>query len=160
MGNCCSPASSMEWGGDDWGSLKSKNTTSTTTTRNKRSSSRKVFDEAQHHHHGLSLGNVQKEKLLGVLRASFSSSEYNADANSINGKVNLKISKKELEELLGAIENQQQMKKLQVGQASSASASASAEQVLFRLINARDHYNANKHGRPWKPELESIPEVS
>lgn len=130
MGNCCKTASSstMEWGGDEWGSLTSKH-------KSRNMSSNKVFDEEAH---GLSLGNVEKERLLGALRAS-------SDAN---GKVKIKISKKELGELL---------RKQQQGEGVLAS----AEQVLVRLINARDdnqHHDA--HHRPWKPVLQSIPEVN
>ncbi|RDY12275.1 hypothetical protein CR513_02955, partial [Mucuna pruriens] len=120
MGNCCKPASSMEWDGEDWSFLTSKKT-----------SSSKVFDEAH--------GKVQKEKLMamGAQRAS----------SGANGKVKIRISKKELAELL---ENQQQVNKKQVGRAS-------AEQVLLRLINARD--NDARH-RLWRPVLETIPEAS
>ncbi|KAH1243775.1 hypothetical protein GmHk_07G020786 [Glycine max] len=110
------PASSMEWDGEDWSDLTSKKTTSS-----------KVFDEGHTHGHGLSLGKVQKEKLMGALGAS-------PDAN---GKVKIKISK------------QQQVNKKQVGRAS-------AEQVLLRLINARDH---DTRHRLWRPVLESIPEL-
>ncbi|KAK7292406.1 hypothetical protein RIF29_08185 [Crotalaria pallida] len=141
MGNCCKPASSMEWGGENWDSLM----TAENTVRKTSSSSMKVFDESQ----GLSLGNVKKEKLLGALRSS-------CDAN---GKVTIKISKKELEELMGGIEKQNQMKKKQLGRPSTSS----AEQVLFRLIKAKE--NANKHHdsynhRPWKQVLQTIPEVN
>ncbi|KAG5011249.1 hypothetical protein JHK87_019764 [Glycine soja] len=113
----------MEWDGEDWSDLTSKKTTSS-----------KVFDEGHTHGHGLSLGKVQKEKLMGALGAS-------PDAN---GKVKIKISK--LAELL---EKQQQVNKKQVGRAS-------AEQVLLRLINARDH---DTRHRLWRPVLESIPEL-
>ncbi|KAK7387771.1 hypothetical protein VNO78_22563 [Psophocarpus tetragonolobus] len=131
MGNCCEPASSMEWDGHDWSDLMSKKTSST-----------KVFDEA----HGLSLGKVQKEKLMGsALRAS-------PDAN---GKVKIKISKKQLAELL---ENQQQQV-INNNNNNKQLPRASAEQVLLRLIKARrDHHHA-RHGF-WKPVLKSIPEVS
>ncbi|TKY72152.1 hypothetical protein E2542_SST00890 [Spatholobus suberectus] len=125
MGNCCATESAMDWGGNDWGSLSSKH-------KRRIMSSRKVFDEV----HGVSLGNVEKEKLLGALRAS-------SDAN---GKVKIKISKKELEELLGGREKQQ------------GERHASAEQVLASLIHARDHHDA--HHRPWRPVLQSIPEVN
>ncbi|XP_020210321.1 uncharacterized protein LOC109795278 [Cajanus cajan] len=126
MGNCCATESAMDWGGDDWGSLSSKQ------SKRRMMSSRKVFDEV----HGVSLGNVEKEKLLGVLRAS-------SDAN---GKVKIKISKKELAELLGGKEKKQQ-----------GEGHASAEQVLARLVHARDH---DAHHRPWRPVLQSIPEVN
>ncbi|KAG4956246.1 hypothetical protein AAZX31_15G103000 [Glycine max] len=128
MGNCCASAtesSSMDWGGDDWGSLSSS----------KKRRKNKVFDEV----HGESLGNVEKEKLLGALRAS-------SDAN---GKVKIKISKKELEKLLGS---EKEINNKQLGEGH-----ASAEQVLARLIHARDH---DVHHRPWRPVLQSIPEVN
>lgn len=82
MGNCCKASSSMEWDGEDWGSLKSKNnnTRKTITTR----SSSKVFDESHHiQDNGLCLGKVQKEKLL---------QKAYPDAD---GKLKLRISKKE-----------------------------------------------------------------
>ncbi|CAJ1941324.1 unnamed protein product [Sphenostylis stenocarpa] len=121
MGNCCEPASSMEWDGEDWSDLTSKNT-----------SSSKVFDQTRCH--GLSLGKVQKEKLMGVLGAS-------PDAK---GKVKIMISKKELAQLL---EKQQQVSKKQVGRAS-------AEQVLLRLIKARDHDSRHELWRPAASSME------
>ena len=90
MGNCCKPASSTEWDGEDWSDLTSKKTRSS-----------KVFDEAHGHGHGLSLGKVQKEKLMEALRV------VSPDAN---GKVRIKISRKEFAELL---EKQQQVNKKQ-----------------------------------------------
>ncbi|XP_057420032.1 uncharacterized protein LOC130714153 [Lotus japonicus] len=131
MGNCIVPASSMEWGGDDWGSLRSDENTRSS------SSSNKVIDET----HVLSFENVPKEKLLGALRGS-------CDAN---GKVKIKISKKEVAELLGVIEKHQMnnKKKQVVG-------GASAEQVLLRLINANHHHH--DHDAPWRPVLETVPE--
>lgn len=136
MGNCCKAAPSMEFGGEDWGSLKSSKPKAC------RSSSSKVSDEAH-------LDHPQKENdLLERFRAS-------GDAS---GKVTLKISKSELAELLGAIQNssnnqqpQKQMKKTTTNELGSA------EQVLYRLIKARDHEIANKHDH-WKPVLETIPE--
>ncbi|CAK8531083.1 unnamed protein product [Lathyrus sativus] len=127
MGNCCA-TSSMEWAGDDWGSLTSKH--------NPRMNSSKVFDEV----HGVSSENKEKEKLLGALRAS-------SDAN---GKVKIKITKKELAVLLG------ERKKQGVG----GTGHASAEQVLVGLLNAREHVNHDVHHRTWKPVLQSIPEVN
>ena len=123
----------MEWDGEDWSDL--------TTSKKTRSS--KVFDETHanaDHGHELSLGKVQKEKLMEALRV------VSPDAN---GKVRIKISRKEFAELL---EKQQQVNKKQVGRAS-------AEQVLVRLIKARHQYNDSRQGL-WMPMLESIPEVS
>ncbi|XP_020225889.1 uncharacterized protein LOC109807713 [Cajanus cajan] len=125
MGNCCKPASSLEWDGEDWSFMTSDNKSST-----------KVFDETRGH--ALNLGKLQKEKLMGALRAS---------SSDASGKVTIRISKKELEELL---EKQQHLNKKQVGRASAA-------QVLLRLKNARDH---DARHRLWRPVLESIPEVS
>lgn len=110
----------MGWDGEDWGSFTSKR-------------SSKVFDEGQ----GLSLGNVEREKVIGMLRAS-------SDAD---GKVKIKISKKELKKLLG----DQTEKKQANHEGHGQHGHASAEQVLVGLINARDHH--------WKPALQSIPEV-
>lgn len=137
MGNCCQTASSMEWDGEDWSSFKSiKNTRkSNITTR-----SNKVFDH-EGNDHGLSLGEVQKEKLSGTLQRQRASPD-------MDGKVKLRISKKELAELLlgsGILENNNQ---IQEGRAS-------AEHVLLRLINRA---NANKPHGPWKPMLDCIPE--
>ncbi|KAJ1428744.1 hypothetical protein SESBI_08849 [Sesbania bispinosa] len=132
MGNCCKTApSSMEyWAGDEWGSL---------TSKHKKKSSSKVFDEEVD---DLGLGNyIEKERLLGVLRAS-------SDAN---GKVKIKISKKELVELLGTTDH-----KMILMNKQQQAHHASPEQVLARLINARDHV----HHTPWKPVLQSIPEVN
>jgi hypothetical protein len=138
MGNCCKPSSSMEWVGEDWESLRSK---PESRKAKPYPSSSKVFDEASLDHH-------QKEiDVLGKLRAS-------CDAS---GKVTLKISKSELAELLGAIQQnnsncnqqpQQQMKKKKE--------LASAEEVLFRLMKTKNHEITNNHH--WKPVLETIPE--
>ncbi|KAK7245851.1 hypothetical protein RIF29_40703 [Crotalaria pallida] len=142
MGNCCtlasSSSSSMEWAGEDWGSVTSKH--------NNKSSSSKVFEEVLHHHGLNNLGNVKKERLLGLARTS-------SDAN--NGKVKIMISKKELAELLGE-------KHYSIG-ISGGAQHASAEQVLVRLINAKLHLNDHHHDahhRPWRPVLQSIPELN
>ncbi|XP_061347858.1 uncharacterized protein LOC133293327 [Gastrolobium bilobum] len=132
MGNCCAVESSMEWAGEDWGSYSSKH-------KGKMGSS-KVFDEV----HGLSFENVEKERLLlGSLRR--------ASSDHVNGKVKIKISKKELAELLGGKEKKQVV-----------AGHATAEQVLVRLINARYHVNEHHdaHHRSWKPVLQGIPEVN
>ncbi|KAK7245850.1 hypothetical protein RIF29_40702 [Crotalaria pallida] len=132
MGNCCAlSSSSMEWAGEDWGSL---------TSKHNKSSSSKVFDEV----HGLkNLENVEKERLLGSLRAS---------SDDANGKVKIMISKKKLAQLLG--------EKHYSLNTTGGKGHASAEQVLVRLINARDHVNDLHHHRPWRPVLHSIPEVN
>lgn len=135
MGNCCKASSSMEWDGEDWGSLNS--------------SSNKVIVEAVHldHHQN------KETDILGKLRDS---------CDAANGKVTLRISKSELAELLEAIQEnnnnqkpQKQMKKKKKKELGSA------EEVLFRLMKAsRNHEIANKHhcSSHWKPVLDTIPE--
>ncbi|XP_054776433.1 uncharacterized protein LOC129284938 [Prosopis cineraria] len=122
MGNCCRKTSSMEWAGDDWGSLRSSSST--------RSS--KVFDEDH--------AWPEKKQLLGACSSSDRS-------NKESGKVTIKISKKELEELMRGL-----------GKKEREGRSASAEQVLVRLLSARDHHHHAQHG-PWRPVLQSIPEL-
>lgn len=149
----------MEWCGDDWESLKSNQTLKKSKSC---SSSSKVFDESHlaQSQRNLCLGNIvdhknnsNKEKLLGKLRAS-------CDAN---GKVTLKISRDELAELLGEIQNinnNNQQQPQQMTMMKKKKQLASAEQVLCRLIKkARDHEIANNHHHShWKPVLETIPE--
>lgn len=138
MGNCCKTASSMDFAGDDWGSLTSKHKTSPS------SSSIKVFDEGQFYN---SWDDVvlEKKQLLGALLMGVNSS---SDAN---GKVKIKISKKELQEIMGGMEKKKQKQE---------GIRVSAEQVLVRLLNARDHHVLHHHDRPWRPVLQSIPEIN
>ncbi|CAI8611468.1 unnamed protein product [Vicia faba] len=134
MGNCCKPASSMEWGGEDWESLK-------------------VFDEASHLDHHQNKENGVLEKLR--------------DSCDANGKVTLKISKSELAELLDAIQqnnnnnnnnnnNDHQQPQHHIKKMKKKKEFGSAEQILYRLIKARDHEIERNHH--WKPVLETIPE--
>ncbi|KAG2406993.1 hypothetical protein LR48_Vigan01g337000 [Vigna angularis] len=102
----------------------------------KKTSSRKVIDESGGD--VLSLAKVQKLKLMESLRAS----------PDENGKVKIMISKKELAKLLSG--KQQQVKKKQAVRGS-------AEDVLLRLMKARDHESGQGL---WMPALETIPESS
>jgi hypothetical protein len=135
MGNCCKAEySSMEWDGEDWESLRSS---SNQSEKPKVCSSRnKVFDEKSAY-----LDHQKENDLLGKLRGS-------CDAN---GKVTLKISKSELAELLGAI--QQNNNDQQQPQKKKKNELASAEEVLMRLMKTRDHHIISSH---WKPVLETI----
>ncbi|CAK8564372.1 unnamed protein product [Lathyrus sativus] len=92
----------------------------------------------------------KENDVLGKLRAS-------CDAN---GKVTLKISKCELAELLGAIQQNNNKNQQPQKQTKKKKELASAELVLFRLIKARDHEIAKKHhwSSHWKPVLETIHE--
>ncbi|XP_058750429.1 uncharacterized protein LOC131623440 [Vicia villosa] len=127
MGNCCKPASSMEWGGEDWESLRE-------------------FDEASHIDHRRN----KKNDILGKLRTSSDS----------NGKITLKISKSELAELLGALQQNNNSQQPQKQMNKKKEEVGSAEQVLYRLIKARDHEIERNHdlSSHWKPVLETIPE--
>ncbi|KAK2412822.1 hypothetical protein P8452_73121 [Trifolium repens] len=143
MGNCCTASSSsMEWGGEDWESLRSSSSSGKPKKPCPSSSSRsKVFDESAHVHVQKEENN-NKNNILGKLRGS-------CDAN---GKVTLKISKSELAELLGAIQqnNQDEPQKKQMKKKNEL---ASAEEVLMRLMKTRDHHIISSH---WKPVLETI----
>ncbi|XP_045817357.1 uncharacterized protein LOC123910304 [Trifolium pratense] len=146
MGNCCKAEySSMEWDGEDWESLRSSSNQSEKPAKAFSSSSRnKVFDEES-----ANLDHHKKNDLLGKLRGS-------CDAN---GKVTLKISKCELAELLGAIQNSNNQQPPQ-NQMKKKKELACAEQVLFRLMKAREHEIAKKHhcSGHWKPMLDTIAE--
>ncbi|KAK3188368.1 hypothetical protein Dsin_027929 [Dipteronia sinensis] len=89
---------------------------------------------------------VQKQSLLG---SSVSSSSSNN--KSITREVKIKITKKELEELIGKADVQ----------------GLSVEQVLAELINSpdyhdhgQDHRHKLHHQRSWRPVLQTIPEVN
>ncbi|MED6196405.1 hypothetical protein PIB30_047154 [Stylosanthes scabra] len=138
MGNCCVVGSSVEWAGDDWGSLTSSRHGNQNNSKNN-----KVFDEEQCGFVNYKLGNLEKEKLLGALRS--------ASWDENGGKLKIMISKKELKKLLTPPSSSQQQ--------YQGSSSSSAELVLARLIYARDHYDQHDlHHRHWRPALQSIPE--
>ncbi|XP_028762962.1 uncharacterized protein LOC114721309 [Neltuma alba] len=133
MGNCCGTTSSSSV--DHWGGEDWSFLTSSKNSRNR--SSTKVFDE-------LKLMNNKEDKLLV--------GDSNASSSS-NGKIKIKISKKELQVLLGELEKQNKNKKKNTNN--------SAEQVLVRLMEARDqHHHLHPAGHNWSPALESIPEVN
>ncbi|XP_054793360.1 uncharacterized protein LOC129298941 [Prosopis cineraria] len=79
-----------------------------------------------------------------------------ASASSNYGKIKIKITKKELQVLLREIEKQKMMKKKKG--IRKVKSSVSAEQVLVRLMGARD-LQRHRAGRNRSPVLESIPEV-
>ncbi|WCJ32917.1 hypothetical protein M5689_014312 [Euphorbia peplus] len=116
MGNCLRRDSSMQWGGDDWGS----NSPESINTRS--------------HDDGDDYVEKQDQKEL-FLHQQCSKSSSNVK------EVKIKISKKELAELLGRVD----MNELSV------------EQVLAQLINITNAVVSDRN-RPWKPDLQSIPE--
>ncbi|KAG2688282.1 hypothetical protein I3843_09G088900 [Carya illinoinensis] len=131
MGNCCRRESrSMVWAGDDWGSLTSK-----------------IDEEADHNQNTY---NVERLRLLGengAFALSNSSSTSNGTTTgAATREVRVKITKKELEELVGRVDVR----------------GLSAKQVLDQLMDAADHgYDEAEHDhRSWRPALQSIPEVN
>ncbi|KAK4859133.1 hypothetical protein QYF36_027464 [Acer negundo] len=83
---------------------------------------------------------AEKQSLLG---ASVSSSSNNNN-KSITREVKIKITKKELEELIGRADVQ----------------GLSVEQVLAELVNGPDYHHKLHHQRSWRPVLQTIPEVN
>lgn len=100
MGNCCRKESSMQWGGEDWGSFDSK------TQSNP-------------------MNNTTEEKSVSTETGT---------------EVKIKISKKQLDELLSS----ENIKGLSV------------QQILTQLMNVSDGFET--HQQSWKPALQSIPE--
>ncbi|OAY25932.1 uncharacterized protein LOC110603940 [Manihot esculenta] len=120
MGNCCRRGSSVTvWAGDDWGSVGQEM---------KRS----------HKKHNTIL---ERQKLLGEETGRSSTS------SSCPREVKIKITKKELEELMARVELQ----------------GLSMEQAVAGLIKSGDKFEImemDHHHRSWKPALQSIPEVN
>ncbi|KDP39126.1 hypothetical protein JCGZ_00883 [Jatropha curcas] len=114
MGNCLRHESSMQWGGDDWGSPVPE----------------KFLKSNKRQEKGL---NIEEEELL---------ENHNKDLKSSSKEVKIKISKKQLQELLGRVD----MKEL------------SLEEVLAQLMKnvSSDRYETNQQS--WRPNLQSIPE--
>ncbi len=121
MGNCIRHESSMQWGGDDWGSPEKEG----------------LF----------SMENVGDDKAMkmeekGLLGGANQIGFTNSSSTNTTTEVKIKITKKQLEELLGKVD----LKELSV------------QQVLAQLINVSDR--CGTHQRPWRPALQSIPEVN
>ncbi|KAJ0081268.1 uncharacterized protein LOC116111791 [Pistacia vera] len=131
MGNCIRRESSnMVWAGDDW----------------EFSSRGRVMDDIDDDKHGeRNAGdvNVEKRRLLSE-KGGFSSSSSLSSSSPSTREVKIKISKKELEELVHRVDMQ----------------GLSLKQVLEKLIDANiDHHHHLEHQRSWRPVLQSIPEV-
>ncbi|MED6123042.1 hypothetical protein PIB30_045522 [Stylosanthes scabra] len=129
MGNCCNAESrSMEWAGEDWSDLVNPPEKNNTVNRKRRPLKNKVIDD------------------LGATICD------DGNNNNNNGsRIKIRISKKELARLLSDTSTTLQERKGQFRQRR-----ASAEQVLLRLLKARD--DAQNIHTPWKPQLDSIPE--
>ncbi|KAL5735949.1 hypothetical protein ACOSQ2_030737 [Xanthoceras sorbifolium] len=82
----------------------------------------------------------QKEGEEGLILDD--SDSFKASTTKTRMEVKIKITKKQLEELLGRAELKQ----------------LSVQQVLAQLMNVSDRYET--HQRSWRPALQSIPEVN
>ncbi|CAK9175753.1 unnamed protein product [Ilex paraguariensis] len=120
MGNCIRKESSMQWGGEDWGSPASEHLFSGDTSK-------------------LTKKLEEDQRLLEKSSEDFPFHE--SSSKTPVTEVKIKITKKQLETLLGSTDVQG----LSVGQ------------VLAQLMDVSDGYET--HQRPWRPVLQSIPEV-
>ncbi|XP_010278699.1 PREDICTED: uncharacterized protein LOC104612811 [Nelumbo nucifera] len=120
MGNCMRHESSMTWAGEDWGSPASDGMFVNDSPYGVLSDkSRRTSD-------------TEKESLLGEKIGNVNTST----------EVKIKISKKQLEELLGRVDVR----------------GLSVEQILGLLQKVSDHYQTTTQHRSWRPALQSIPE--
>ncbi|XP_050219055.1 uncharacterized protein LOC126669591 [Mercurialis annua] len=111
MGNCIHRESSTQWGGDEWGSSPSP-----------------------------SPDDMEERQLLGDQNRDLTKS-LSAKSKTSNTEIKIKITKKQLEELLGRVD----MKELSI------------EQVLGQLISVSNQ-SFDAHQKSWRPHLQSIPE--
>ncbi|KAL4336020.1 hypothetical protein GQ457_07G013490 [Hibiscus cannabinus] len=120
MGNCLHRQSSTQWAGDDWG-------TSTADDGRTRTEEK---------------GLVRNRQKDGSITASSA-----AAAAATTHAVKVKITKKQLEELLGMVDVNE----------------LTVQQVLAQLINVSSTSNQSDiqpNQRSWRPKLQSIPELN
>ncbi|KAL6199357.1 hypothetical protein ACLB2K_029141 [Fragaria x ananassa] len=138
MGNCMrhEESSSANWGGEDWGSLANDDRDHKHMRKTK-----KIEAEEEE-------GLLGGEEDGGRFAGSYDSPKTKAQpAGGANTEVKIKMTKKQLEELMGRVELNQM----------------TVQQVLAQLImsvssSSTDPYEAD-HQRPWRPVLQSIPEL-
>lgn len=124
MGNCIRHEPSMQWGGDDWGCMANGVDDHEEDMEEIMKKKKKIkMEEGQGGFEDLGAAGLAK-KLGGAT------------------EVKVKITKKQLEELLGRVDLKQM----------------SVQQVLAKLVSLGDRYEA--HQRSWRPALQSIPEVN
>ena len=124
MGNCIRHESSVQWGGDDWGFPEKEELYGSDTDCDMGDNSKAMI--------------MEEKGLLGGAERSFTKSS----STTTTTEVKIKITKKQLEELLGKVD----LKELSV------------QQVLAQLINVSGRFDS--HPRSWRPALQSIPEVN
>ncbi|CAN6557875.1 unnamed protein product [Malus baccata var. baccata] len=131
MGNCMRHDSSMKWAGEDWGCLadgmKGDDYRDQTDVKIMKKNNKKIAEASQ------------MDSFCSTTTATTSSSSKVGAAT----EVKIKITKKQLEELLGKVEYKQM----------------SAQQVLAQLIRVSDGFETQLQ-RSWRPALHSIPEVN
>ncbi|XP_021288497.1 uncharacterized protein LOC110419730 [Herrania umbratica] len=126
MGNCLRHQSSTQWAGDDWGTSPAED------DEGGFFASETTNDTCEYK----AMMNMEEKGLLrNHQKNGFTSS-------ATTQEVKVKITKKQLEELLGRVD----VKELSV------------QQVLAQLINVSNQYETNQ--RSWRPALQSIPEVN
>lgn len=130
----------MVWAGDDW------EYSSASKHRLGIGGSSRVMDDHNHDHDDDV--STEKQRLLPSEKREFSNS---LSSSSSTREVKIKISKRELEELVHRVDMQ----------------GLSLEQILTKLIDANiDHHQQQQqqhpleHQRSWRPVLQSIPEVN
>ncbi|KAK9024683.1 hypothetical protein V6N11_004841 [Hibiscus sabdariffa] len=120
MGNCLHRQSSTQWAGDDWGTSTADDDDGTRTEEK---------------------GLVRNRHKHGSITPSSAATPSSTHA------VKVKITKKQLEELLGMVDVNE----------------LSVQEVLAQLINVSSnqsdiHFQPNQ--RSWRPKLQSIPELN
>ncbi|KAE8681021.1 LRR receptor-like serine/threonine-protein kinase GSO1-like [Hibiscus syriacus] len=120
MGNCLRHQSSTQWGGEDWAAL---------------------IPAAANDDDDDSGGDNIEEK--GLLQFRNRGRIGSTTSSSATHEVKVKITRKQLVELLGRVD----LKELSV------------QQVLAQLINVSHQYDQADQ-RSWRPALQSIPEVN
>ncbi|XWS11216.1 hypothetical protein CRYUN_Cryun38cG0065200 [Craigia yunnanensis] len=128
MGNCLRPQSSAQWAGDDWGTSAVKDKDDGFFVNETR---RDTCDYK-------GTMNIEEKGILGIQEKI----SFTTVSAITTHEVKVKITKKQLEELLGKVD----VKELSV------------QQVLAQLINVSNQYETNQ--RSWRPALQSIPEVN
>ncbi|CAN1799826.1 hypothetical protein LINPERHAP1_LOCUS22264 [Linum perenne] len=128
MGNCLRRESPMQWGGEDWSFSPVPNDfyiVSNARQLRQTPGFHQVLDEQGDEN--ILLGGEKKGKLIN-------------STTTEAVEVKIKITKKQLEEMLGKVDVKQ----------------LSVQQVVAHLITVSDKFEAQH--RSWRPNLQSIPE--
>lgn len=137
MGNCLrhDGSSSVTWGGEDWDYLAS--------------------NDRGDHNQMAKMEEEEEDGLLGGENGKVGSYDSSSTTLKIGGggggggptEVKVKMTKKQLEELMGRVE----LKQMTVQQVLA--------QLIMTVSSNSDPYETD-HQQPWRPVLQSIPEVN